>query len=154
VNLVPILFLTMLAVTTLDDEQSVREARDASNQAIADHDAAEVARFLAPDYHIVTSTSAQTAGREENRASWQEHFDDSPDVIYVRLPDRVRIFTAWAMASERGTWSGSWTEEAGRVEIGGDYTAKWRKVSGRWLIQAEIFTPTYCRGTDYCDQSP
>lgn len=54
------------------------------------------------------------------------------------------------MAFEHGTWRGHWTEDGGRVAIGGTYAAKWRKVKGRWLIEVETFVPAFCTGTDYC----
>ena len=56
-------------------------------------------------------------------------------------PTTVDVFAAWAVASERGEWTGTWTEPDGPLEIGGTYQAQWRKVEGRWLIQAELFVP-------------
>ena len=60
----------------------------------------------------------------------------------------------WAAASERGEWVGRWTEPDGKLEIGGTYQAQWRKVDGRWLIQGELFVPTHCKGSKYCNQRP
>ena len=82
------------------------------------------------------------------------HFEEYPDVVYVREPIEVKIFEPWAMAFERGTWRGSWTEASGRIDIRGDYAAKWRKIDGRWLIQSEVYSPTSCSGTDYCATPP
>ncbi len=135
-------------------EAAIRAARARSNRAIANHDAATVASFWTEDYHVTTSRSDQTAGRASNQESFQAHFDALPDVVYQRSPVSIRHFASWRMASEHGTWRGSWTEEAGKVVIGGDYTAKWREVEGQWLIEAEIFTPTFCYGTAYCEQAP
>ena len=36
----------------------------------------------------------------------------------------------------------------------GTYLAQWRKVDGAWLIQAELFVPTHCRGSAYCAKRP
>ena len=40
------------------------------------------------------------------------------------------------------------------LKIGGTYLAQWRKVDGRWLIQAELYVPTLCKGSKYCNQRP
>jgi hypothetical protein len=45
-------------------------------------------------------------------------------------------------------------EPDGALEIGGTYQAQWRKVDGQWLIQAELFVPTRCKGGAYCRRRP
>jgi hypothetical protein len=107
-----------------------------------------------PTVHIVTSTSAQGAGREVNAARMAQQFKRRPDTVYVRTPSAIAAFTAWDVASEQGEWTGRWTEPDGVVSIGGTYLAQWRKVDGTWLIQAELFVPTFCRGSSYCTRHP
>jgi ketosteroid isomerase-like protein len=135
------------------DEETIRRAREASNEAIRAHDAAAVASFFTEDYNLVSSANLQIAGRDENRENLARQFEQRPDVLYVRTPRELGFYAPWGMAYEIGTWEGSWSE-SGRVEIGGTYLAKWQKVSGRWLIRAEVFVPTHCAGTDYCDSRP
>lgn len=137
-----------------DDEQMIRAARARSNAAIAAHDAAGMAREWMEDFHIVTSTSAQDSGRVTNRQRMAEQFENHPDTIYVRTPRTIEVFAPWGVASERGEWTGGWTEPDGRFEIGGTFQTQWRKVDGKWLIQAELFVPTHCRGSKYCDHHP
>ena len=60
----------------------------------------------------------------------------------------------WMSGIKRGEWTGSWTEPDGRVRIAGTYLAQWRKTDGQWLIQAELFVATQCRGPKYCSQRP
>ncbi len=136
------------------DEVSIRAARSQSNAAIARHDAVGMAAHWMPDVHIVSSTSAQRAGREASRQQMAEQFKRRADVVYVRTPTVVEVMAPWAVASERGEWTGRWTEPDGVVEIGGTYLAQWRKVDGVWLIQAELFVPTHCRGSAYCAKRP
>jgi len=136
------------------DEATIRAARARSNRAIEAHDLETLSSFWTESFQIVTSRSARTSGRAANRDDMRQHFEALPDVVYVREPTEVTIYEPWAMAFERGTWKGSWTEQAGRVQIGGDYAAKWRKIEGRWLIDSELFSPTFCSGTPYCDESP
>jgi ketosteroid isomerase-like protein len=140
--------------TTQSDETAVRVARARSNAAIAAHDLPGITRHWVPDVHIVTSTSAQGTGREANADRMAQQFRRRPDTVYVRTPGTVDVFAAWDVASERGEWTGRWTEPDGVVNISGTYLAQWRNVGGTWLIQAELFVPTSCRGSSYCEKHP
>jgi ketosteroid isomerase-like protein len=136
------------------DDQLIREARARSNQAIAAHDLAAIARVWMEDVHVVSSTSAQTAGRELNQQRMARQFTNRPDTIYVRRPTVIDVYSSWGVAAERGEWTGRWTEPDGALEIGGTYLAQWRKLDGQWLIQAELYVPTRCTGAKYCRQRP
>ena len=136
------------------DEQQIRAARARSNQAIAAHDIAAIAREWTEDLHVVSSTGAETAGREQNQKRVAEQFARRPDIVWVRSPTTIDVYSAWDVASERGEWTGRWTEPDGALEIGGTYLAQWRKVDGRWRIRAELFVPTRCKGAAYCQKRP
>lgn len=146
--------LPVVTAQQLTDERMIRAARARSNAAIAAHDLAAIAGEWMPDVHVVSSTSAQTAGREANQQRMAQQFKNRPDTLYVRTPSTIEVNAAWAVASERGDWVGRWTEPDGKLEIGGTYQAQWRKVDGRWLIQAELFVPTRCAGSAYCLKRP
>jgi ketosteroid isomerase-like protein len=136
------------------DEKLIRDARAASNTAIAKHDMAGIARHWMDDIHVTTSTSAHNTGRAAQEQGMGQQFQRRPDTIYVRTPSTIDVFTPWAVASERGEWVGRWTEPDGKLEISGTYLAQWRKVDGRWLIQSELYVPTRCTGSTYCRQRP
>jgi ketosteroid isomerase-like protein len=136
------------------DEDMIRAARSRSNAAIAAHDPAAIARVWMEDVHVVSSTSAQTAGRAENQRRMAQQFANRPDTVYVRTPTDIDVYAPWAVASERGVWMGKWTEPDGAFEIGGTYLVQWRKVAGQWLIQAELYVPIRCSGAKYCTQHP
>src|SRR5688572_29445388 len=136
------------------DEQMIRAARDRSNAAIAKHDLDGVSAVWMEDVHVVSSTGAQTAGRSANRERMAAQFTHRPDTIYIRKPITIELYAPWNVASERGEWTGRWTEPDGALEIGGTYQAQWRKIDGRWLIQGELFVPTRCTGSKYCNQRP
>jgi ketosteroid isomerase-like protein len=136
------------------DEQMIREARARSNQAIAAHDVDAIARVWMDTMHVVSSTSDQAAGREANKQRFTRQFANRPDTTYVRRPATIDAYAPWAVASERGEWTGRWTEPDGMLEIGGTYLAQWRKIDGQWLIQAELYVPTRCSGSQYCNQRP
>ena len=137
-----------------NDEQAIRQVRERSNTAIAKHDLDGITAAWLDDVHVVSSTSAQGAGKAANRERMAAQFKNRPDTIYVRKPVTIDVFEPWQVASERGEWIGTWTEPDGKVEIGGTYQAQWRKIGGRWLIQAELFVPTRCKGAKYCKQHP
>jgi uncharacterized protein (TIGR02246 family) len=136
------------------DERMIREARARSNAAIAAHDAAAMARLWMEDVHVVRSTGAQVAGRARNQERMAQQFATRPDTIYVRQPLAVEVYLPWEMASERGEWTARWTEPDGIVDTAGTYMAQWRRVEGRWLIRAELYVPTRCAGSTYCNQRP
>jgi ketosteroid isomerase-like protein len=136
------------------DDQLIREARARSNQAIAAHDLAGIARVWMENVHIATSTSVQIAGRELNQQRMARQFATRPDTIYIRRSTVVDVYAPWAVAAERGEWTGRWTEPDGALEIAGTYLAQWRKIDGQWLIQAELYVPTRCTGAKYCRQRP
>jgi uncharacterized protein (TIGR02246 family) len=136
------------------DEQLIRESRARSNAAIAAHDPAAMARLWMDDVHVVRSTGSQVAGREGNQQRMAQQFATRPDTIYVRQPSAIDVYLPWAMASERGEWTGRWTEPDGIVDMAGTYMAQWRRIDGVWLIQAELYVPTRCAGSRYCSQRP
>ena len=137
-----------------DDAAAIRAARAQSNAAIAAHDVPGIACHWLPDVHIVTSTGAQGTGSEVNGERMGQQFARRPDTVYVRTPMTIDVFAAWQVASERGEWTGRWTEPDGVIDIRGTYLAKWRKVDGTWRIQTELFVPTSCRGSKYCAAHP
>jgi ketosteroid isomerase-like protein len=151
------LLVSLIAIASaqiLSDEQLIRAARDRSNAAIARHDLNGIAAEWMDDVHVLSSTGAQTGGSAANRERMAAQFKNRPDTVYVRRPITVEIYAPWNVASERGEWTGRWTEADGALEIGGTYQAQWRKVDGRWRIQGELFVPTRCGGSKYCLQRP
>ena len=146
--------LSVMLAQAPGDEQAIRQARERSNAAIARHDLDGIAAAWMSDVHVVSSTSAQTAGKLANRERMAAQFKNRPDTIYVRKPITIEVYAPWNVASERGEWTGTWTEPDGKLEIGGTYQAQWRKADGRWLIQAELFVPSRCKGSKYCASRP
>jgi len=136
------------------DEDAIRQRRQSSNSAIARHDTTGIGAILAGDVVVVTSNSVHGIGRAANLQRFADQFRTRPDVVYERTPDDVRVFTPWGMASERGHWTGSWTDTDGKIRIGGSYFAKWRKVSGAWVVESETYVPETCTGGAYCRTMP
>ncbi len=143
-----------IALGQVTDEQLIRQARAASNAAIARHDAEAVAGFLLENAQAVFSTSAILSGRAANQASYASRFQQTQDVRWVRTPSTVKVWNAWQVAAEEGEWTGEWTQTDGKVHIRGSYFAQWRKIDGTWRIQAEVFVPLECSGSSYCAARP
>ena len=136
------------------DGRAIRQLRASSNAAIARHDTGGIGAILTEDVVVVTSNSVHGIGRATNLARFADQFRTRPDVVYLRTPDDVRVFAPWGMASERGQWTGSWTDTDGKIRIGGSYFAKWRRVNGRWLVESETYVPETCTGGAYCRTVP
>jgi ketosteroid isomerase-like protein len=130
------------------DADAIKAARAASNQAIARHDTDAIVSFFDEEYVITTGAGSIEPGRDAQLGMWAEHFDQLPDVVYVRTPTDVTLSEANSRAIENGAWVGTWTSENSPQEKGGRYTAYWRKVDGVWKIRSELFVTLYCEGVD------
>lgn len=117
-------------------EIAIRARRAAFNQAIADGDATAIGPFLAKQVVMLTgSDSAVIVGRAEQVKVWKREFASPARMVYVRTPDRVVVSGVAPIAMEHGRWEGL----ADAARAAGEYSAKWREVSGDWLIEAELF---------------
>lgn len=136
------------------DETRIRAARAESNDAIARKDLAAISRHWLPEFHMISSTNDQSAGREAARASFREVFASRANVVYVREPDSILVNQSWGHAAESGRWTGRWSDRYGSTRVGGVYFAKWRKVNNQWMLLAEVFVQTSCTGPRYCHTPP
>ena len=133
---------------TVAEVEAIKAVRAESNQAIARQDSDAIVSFFDEEYVITTGSGVIETGRDAQVGSWREHFDQFPDVVYVRSPAEVTVSEGDSRAIEIGAWVGTWTAEEGPQEIGGRYTAYWRNVDGIWKIRSELFVTLYCEGTD------
>jgi len=130
-----------------NSKNEIRVIRERFNEAIANHNAETIGKFLAPEYHIVTGRSDQFHGADEEPLRWASVFEKDPKVIYRRTSREIRVNENWGLAEELGDWSGSYSAENGIVNASGVYSAKWQRAeNGGWLIQVEVFTTLECDG--------
>lgn len=129
-----------------EDEQAIRDARAASNAAIAAHDVGGIVGAMDADYQVTASLGAFGRGIDEETDIWTDMFASRPKLLYVRTPDGIEISADYPLAAESGRWSGSWETADGPVRTGGSYAAMWRKVGGAWKIRSELFVALYCEG--------
>jgi ketosteroid isomerase-like protein len=151
-NRTAVLLLACLAARSATAAQAgselelIRQARAASNQAIARRDVPAIVAFLADEFQVSASNGSFMRGREEMGNAFAARFAEFRDAVYVRTPESVEVNPAGTVAAETGRWTGSWTTPGGPFRTGGRYAASWRKVAGKWLIHAELFVPLFCTG--------
>ena len=114
------------------DLQYIREARAASNAAIARHDAEGVAKYWMNDILVISGEGGQYSGRNVLLKTFRKMFSGSPS-IFERLPAEIIIAGSGILAWETGSWQ--YLNE----NLRGNYSAMWRKINGKWLTQSELF---------------
>lgn len=133
--LASLLFCQMAFAQTMSDEEIIRQARQASNEAIARQDVDAVAAFWWEDYVVITGRGRVAAGREANTAEWRKMLAEVPLTRFERTPSEIIISrNNPELAWESGQWKGFNTYSAG-----GRYSAQWKKKNGQWKLQAELF---------------
>jgi hypothetical protein len=94
------------------------------------------------------------AGRHENPDGLAKFYTNltkrRPEVTWTRTPESIEVNEEWNNASERGTWKEVWMEPDGETILTGNYQALWKRVKGKWFLDAEIFIPLKCSGSNYC----
>ena len=120
-------------------EAEILRAREISNAALLKKDTEVFISVLMPDYHVVTSINGQLSGHDDQRKMMDMVMEKYPDAVYVRTPHKVEVNLSRSTAAESGTWTGKWTNVDKKIELKGIYFAKWTRLDGEWLIQAEIF---------------
>lgn len=133
------------------DEVVIRESRAASNAALAARNATGVAALFARDGSVTAASGRTLQGRDAITAALTDQFTQHADLVYERTPESIDVSRSDAAASERGTWTGRWTNAAGPVELRGHYMAVWRRAVGgngvpSWTLQTELFAALECAG--------
>ena len=116
-------------------EDAIRARRRLTNKLIAAHQAARLRPFLDPEAKVIVGDGALITGSEAVIAAFDAQFKDPAFIAYERTPERVDLDQAGLRAAESGRWVGSWRD----ARMSGVYLATWRKVTGQWLIESEMF---------------
>jgi ketosteroid isomerase-like protein len=133
--------------STISDEQAIRAARSAQNEAIAKGDIARVAEFWTDDVEIRRGLGQLLVGTEAYRSLFTTAGSTDSAVVYQREAESVEVSSKWPLAYERGTWEGHIGSPTGPVIIRGRYGAQWVKRDGRWLIRGELYVALECDGS-------
>ena len=123
-----------MGMTTPED--SIRARRRLTNKLIAAKDAQRLAPFFTPDAVLIAGDGATLLGRTSIIEAFAGQFADRAFIAYARETDRVSLDPAGERAAEHGRWTGRW--EGGNT-MSGDYLAVWRRVTGQWVIERELY---------------
>ena len=127
--------------------QAILDRRAAFNLAISRRDLDTIAGVLAEDVVLVTGTQSDVyQGRAAQLALWESDFARGDRLVYARRPGCIIPSAVSPIAMEHGSWQGRRPLAPGDSLVG-HYAAKWRRVDGRWVIEAETYVTGGCSGT-------
>jgi ketosteroid isomerase-like protein len=130
-------------------EQQIRAQRAAFNRAIAKGDLDAIGAVLADKAQIVTGADSLVfSGKAGELNLWREDLAAPSRGIYLRSPDRISVSPVAPMAMETGHYKGVDSKSA-KDWSSGVYSAKWRRIGGKWLVESETYMTTACGGS-YC----
>jgi ketosteroid isomerase-like protein len=126
---------------TSTDTQTIRERRKQFNDAILAHDVRALEKFWTPDIQVSTSANRALIGKDAYRAAFERFFGEDDFITFAREPKTITISDDGKTAAEQGEWLGRWRANVGEKRQRGVYLASWRKATGQWLIQSELYVP-------------
>lgn len=118
---------------------AIRARRKLTNKLIAAHDAARLRPFLYAEATMITGDGSLIVGAAAIVQAFAGQFADPSFVHYVRTSGEVEIDQAGGRAAEQGRWTALWRGPEGETAMAGTYLAVWRKVSGQWVIESELY---------------
>ena len=121
-------------MTTPQDAIAAR--RKLTNKLIAAKDAARLRPFFDPRVTLIAGDGSLLLGAEDVLAAFASQFADRGFVAYVRTPEDIALNAEGTRAAERGRWVGTWRDAP---DQSGTYLATWKKVTGQWVIENELF---------------
>lgn len=116
-------------------EDAIRARRKLTNKLIASHEAARLKPFFLPDVKLIVGDGDLILGAEQVIAAFAAQFADPAFKTYVRETQAVALDANGARAAEHGRWTGIWRDH----QMSGTYLAVWRKVTGQWAIESELY---------------
>lgn len=120
---------------TTSPEDAIRARRRLTNKLIAAHDAQRLRPFFAKDVRLIVGDGALVLGVDEVVSAFAAQFADPSFKTYVRESASVELDADGARAAEHGRWTAYW----GETTMTGTYLAVWRKLTGQWVIESELY---------------
>lgn len=114
---------------------AVLARRRLTNKLIAAHEAARLRPFFAADVKVIVGDGELILGADAVIQAFAAQFADPQFIAYVREPTTVEPNAEAGRVAEHGRWTGRWKDH----EMGGTYLAVWRKVTGQWVIESELY---------------
>ncbi len=117
-------------------QDAIAARRKLTNKLIAAKDAARLRPFFDPRVTLIAGDGSLLLGAEDVLAAFAGQMADKGFVAYVRTTDTITLDAEGQRAAEHGRWVGSWKDAP---EQTGTYLATWKKVTGQWVIENELF---------------
>ena len=112
-------------------EDAIRARRKLTNRLIAAHDALRMRPFFATDVKLIVGDGGMILGVDAVIEAFAGQFRDPAFQTYVRHTETVALDSVGGRAAETGRWTGG--------GMAGTYLAVWRKVTGQWQIESELY---------------
>lgn len=112
-------------------EDAIRARRRLTNRLIAAREAERLRPFFAPEMTLIAGDGALITGADAVVAAFAAQFREPGFTPYLRTTGSVELDAAGMRAAEAGRWTGG-----GHA---GTYLACWRKVTGQWVLESELF---------------
>ena len=116
-------------MTAADD--AIRARRKLTNKFIAARQAERLRPFFLPDARLITGDGGLILGAAGIVGAFAAQFADPKFSAYVRTTQRIDLDAQAERAAEHGHWVGA--------GVSGSYLAVWRKVTGQWVIESELY---------------
>jgi ketosteroid isomerase-like protein len=130
-------------------ETQIRDARKQYDAAIARRDFGALSALTTPQVQV-TGPVLRITGLPDLQAALHRLVERRPDLSLTYEVDLIEVVEVWSVASERGHWRETWTEKGIPVDLRGSYLAMWKRVDGKWVLDAYLFVPQTCKGDTYC----
>lgn len=114
-----------------EPQDAIRARRRLTNRFIAERQAERLRPFFAPDAKVIPGGGGLIEGVEAVVAAFAAQFGEPGFSPYVRTSERVHVAADGERAAEHGRWEG--------FGMAGTYLAVWRKVTGQWVIESELY---------------
>ncbi|MFL5294750.1 MAG: YybH family protein [Phenylobacterium sp.] len=112
-------------------EDAIRARRRLTNKLIAAKQADRLRPFFLPDARLITGDGGLVLGANGIVGAFAAQFRDPGFTAYVRTTQRIDVDGRGERAAEHGHWTGA--------GVSGSYVAVWRKVTGQWVIESELY---------------
>jgi ketosteroid isomerase-like protein len=116
-------------------ENAVRARRKLTNKLIASHEAARLRPFFMADAKVIVGDGGLILGADAIVQAFAAQFAEPGFVTFLRETLEVELDAEGARAAEAGRWTGQWTSH----ELRGTYLAAWRRITGQWLLESELY---------------
>jgi len=130
-------------------EAQIRDARKQYDASIAQRDFAALSKLATHEVQM-TGAALRSTGIASLQEALKKLVEKRPDVALKCDVETIEVNETWNVAAERGRWRETWTQQGSPVDLRGSYLAMWKRIDGKWLLDAWLFVPQSCQGDSYC----